>query len=73
MNGYTGFKNTTFKASIVSKSGAQHYKGRTICYEDGRRLWQETSKVYRLSRGDALRDAQQLARDHIVQRFESAA
>lgn len=73
MSGFTGFKNVTFKASLVCNPPAPAYKGRTICYENGRRLWSETSKIFRLSRGDALRDAQQMAHDHIVKNFESAA
>jgi len=66
MNGYTGFKHTTFKASLVSKNGWQHYKGRAICYENGRRLWQKTSEIYRISRGEALKDAQQISHDYII-------
>jgi hypothetical protein len=69
---FSGFKNTTFKASVVSPSGLPHYKGRTICYENGRRLWQQTSTIYRMSRGDALADAQRMAHDHIVSQFISA-
>lgn len=64
---YTGFKNVTFKTSDYSPSGTKFYKGRTICYEGGRRLWQKTSPISRLSRGDALRDAQNLARDAILE------
>lgn len=66
---YSGFKNVAFKASLVSKEGLQHYKGKTICYENGRRLWQKTSDIYRLSRGDALKDAQNIASDFIKQNF----
>ena len=66
---YTGFKNTTFKASCVSPLGVPFYKGRAICYEDGRRLWQETSKIFRMSRGDALRDAQRMSLEHIRANF----
>ena len=71
MSGFTGYKNTTFYASIVSADRLPHYKGRTIRYENGRRLWQQTSKIVRLSRGDALKDAQQMAHDHIVANFEN--
>ena len=69
---FTGFKHTTFRASLVSSSRSPSYKGRAICYENGRRLWQVTSPVFRLSRGDALADAQRISREYIVQRFESA-
>ena len=72
MSNYSGFKNTTFKASCVRADKMPSYKGRTICYENGVRLWQETSKIFRLSRGDALRDAQQMAHDHIVANFTKA-
>ena len=71
MSNYSGFKNTTFKASVYSPSGMPCYKGRTICYENGRRLWQETSKIVRFSRGDALIDAQRMAHDHIVANFKA--
>ena len=60
---YSGFKNIAFKVSLVSKEGLQHYKGKTICYENGRRLWQITCDIYRLSKGDALKDAQNIASD----------
>lgn len=68
---FSGFKNTTFKASCVSTDGKPSYKGRTICYENGRRLWQETSKIFRLSRGDALNDARRMAQDHVVANFHA--
>lgn len=72
MSNFTGYRNTTFKASLVSPLGVPHYKGRTMRFENGRRLWQETSKIYRVSRGDALRDAQQMAHDAIVKNFNAA-
>ncbi len=63
---FTGFKNVAFKSSVVSKDGFTYYRGRTIRYEDGRRLWQKTSDINRLSRGDALQDAQAMAREYII-------
>lgn len=71
MSNFSGFKHTTFKASVFNPSGAPCYKGRAICYDDGRRLWQKTSEIVRLSRGDALRDAQQISHDHIIQQFKA--
>lgn len=70
---FSGFKNTTFRASCYSPDGLPCYTGRTICYEDGRRLWQETSKIVRKSRGDALRDAQRMAHDRIIANFNAQA
>lgn len=70
MTRFTGFKHTTFRASLVSNDIRPVYKGRAICYEDGRRLWQETSRVFRMSRGDALRDAQEISRSYIINQFD---
>jgi hypothetical protein len=71
MSGYTGFKNTAFKVSNYPALGLAAYKGRTICYENGHRLWQKTSLIWRRSRGDALRDAQQMSRDAIMAKFDT--
>ena len=67
---YSGFKNIAFKVSLVSKEGWQHYKGKTICYENGRRLWEKRSPIFRLCKADALRDAQKMSSDFIIQNFK---
>lgn len=70
---FSGFKHTTFKASLVCFPPAPAYKGRAICFEDGRRLWQETSKIFRMSRGDALTDAKRMSGEYLAKRFNATA
>lgn len=51
----------------------QSYYGRIAVYEHGVRLWSEESPIARLSRGDAMRDAQQMAHDLKVTQFLAEA
>jgi hypothetical protein len=57
--------------SETVKRGAD-YIGRIAVYEDGKRLYSVETEIRRLSRGDALQDAQQAAHDLIVSNFEAA-
>jgi hypothetical protein len=68
-----GFKCFARKRlSRYSRFGVE-YRGGISFWENGRRLWGETSPVRRLSRGDALRDARQMASDAVVSSFVSRA
>ena len=69
---FSGFKNTVFRKLDHSSPFGVSFKGNTACYENGVKLWNETSKISRLSRSDALKDAQNMAHNYIVQQFKSA-
>ena len=43
-----------------------HYRAYIACYEDGRRLWTQSSGVDRISRGAAQKDAFQMVHDSIL-------
>lgn len=66
---YSGFKNSTFKDSLASTEGRTLYRGKTTCYENGRKLWEVRSDILRLSKLDALLDAQNMTNDFIKQIF----
>lgn len=65
---FTGFKNKAIKTKTVVNN-MQTYKGVSVCYENGIRLWQETSKIIRLSKLDAIHDAQNISSDKIKSNF----
>ena len=69
---FTGFKHTTFKTSAYSVLGVPSYKGRSIQYDDGRRVWQETGRTLHVSRGGALAEAQSITYKRQVELFETA-
>lgn len=68
-----GLKLETITVSaVVAHRGCVFEKvfyGRVACYENGKRLWSRRSSVCRISRGDAMQDAAELARDLAVTRF----
>ena len=65
---FTGYKNVTFKVSNTL-SNMPLYQSKIIRYENGRRLWEQRTKINRLSRGDALKDGQLLTNEIIKQNF----
>jgi hypothetical protein len=65
-----------YKSGIQCKTrrlGERDYVGFIQVIEDGRYLWSESSGIRRLSRGDALTDAQRMAHDRIARQFEKYA
>jgi hypothetical protein len=69
---FSGFKNSTFRKLDHSSPFGASFKGHTACYENGVKLWGETSPISRLSKSDALRDAKNMAHNFIVQQFKAA-
>lgn len=72
-NGFNGFK-----CEVITKNVAPYaydgmklereYIGRVCAYENGKRLWCNTSGIRRVSKGAALKDAQHDAHDLAVTR-----
>lgn len=56
----------------AKKLGERDYMGFIVSVDDGRYMWSRQSGIRRLSRGDAMQDANTMAHDCIVQRFEQA-
>lgn len=74
MSRFSGFKHKAKKCpNVLSEIGAPSYKGITEYWEDGRKLWQEASKVYRVCRFDSLKDAQRMSNDHILAKFNGVS
>lgn len=63
---FTGYKNRVRKFPSPGPFEFT-YVGRVERWEDGRRLWSESTGIHRLSRGDAIQDAQALSRVYILQ------
>lgn len=70
-NKLTGFRLETVRRTACYEHDGQLfysiYHGRIAWYDEGVRRWTTESKTGRVSRGDAMKDAQSLAHDAIIQ------
>jgi len=67
MDQKTGFSCRT------RRLGDMAYKGYVVVFDEGRRMYSLSARIVRLSRGDALQDARQLATELAIVRFDQAA
>ena len=56
--------------SIVTKLGDRDYTARVQFVDEGRVFWSRPTKIRRLSRGDAMKDAEILTHNIIIENLE---
>ena len=64
-----GIRCETIKQRMRPPDAQPHYIGRIAVYEQGKRLYVVTGPIVRISRGDAMNDANMMAHDLRIQNF----